>query len=212
MEQLQKEIRYAARRLARSPAFTIASVLTLALAIGANAAIFAVVERVVINPLPYPGSDRLIDVDHGADAFKLQSGMKMTSGMYFMYQERARSLQSIALYLSTDRTLVGDGEPERLRVTAATPSLGAVLRVAPAVGRWFTDDEGKPGGRAVAVLSHSLWTRRFGGNPGIVGRTIVLDGQSQEVIGVMPPAFAFPEFRTDVWVPEQLSVTMGFGL
>ena len=212
MDTLGQELHQAARRLWRSPAFTIASVLTLALAIGANAAIFAVVERVVINPLPYPESDRLIDVDHGSVAFKLQSGMRMTPGMYFMYQERARSLESIAIYLSSDRTLVGDGEPERLRVTATTPSLGAVLRVSPAAGRWFTDDEGKPGGRAVAVISHSLWTRRFGRNPDVVGQSIVLDGQPQEVIGVMPPAFAFPELRTDVWVPEPLSVTMGFGL
>lgn len=212
MDTLGQEIHQAARRLYRSPAFTIASVLTMALAIGANAAIFAVVERVVINPLPYPESDRLIQLDHGSVAFKVQSGMNMTSGMYFMYQDRARSLTSIAVYGSSDRTLVGDGEPERLRVTMTTPSLGAVLRVTPAAGRWFTDDEGKPGGRAVAVLSHSLWTRRFGGNPGVVGQTIMLDGQSREVIGVMPPAFAFPERRVDVWVPEQLSVTMGFGL
>jgi putative ABC transport system permease protein len=212
MDTLGQEIHQAARRLWRSPAFTLASVLTLALAIGANAAIFAVVERVIINPLPYPESDRLIDVDHGSVAFKVQSGMRMTSGMYFMYQERARSLTAIAIHASSDRTLVGDGEPERLRVTATTPSLAAVLRVTPVAGRWFTDDEGKPGGRAVAVLSYGLWSRRFGRNPAVVGQSILLNGQSREVIGVMPPAFAFPERRIDIWVPEQLSVTMGFGL
>jgi predicted permease len=211
MDTLGQEIHQAARRLWRSPAFTAASVLTLALAIGATTTIFAVVERVVINPLPYPESDRLIDLDHGAMALKAPSGVRLSPGMYWMYRDRARSIESVAIYATSDRTLVGDGEPERLRVAATTPSMTATLRVAPALGRWFTTEEGEPGGRPVAVLSHSLWTRRFNQDPAVVGRPIVLDGRAFEVVGIMPAGFAFPDVRTGIWTPEPLSVSMGFG-
>ena len=211
MDTLGQELRQAARRLLRSPAFTTTTVLTLALAIGANAAIFAVVERVVINPLPYPESDRLIELDHGSVTLKVLNGMGNTQGVYFIYKNRARSIESAAAYSNTARTLVGAGDPERMRVTTATPSLGAVLRVPPAIGRWFTEEEGAPGGAAVAVLSNSFWTRRFGGDPAVVGRSIVLDGTPMEVVGVMPAGFAFPEPTIDVWVPLQLNIADGFG-
>jgi predicted permease len=211
MDTLGQEIRQAARRLLRSPAFTAATVLTLALAIGANTAIFAVVERVVINPLPYPESNRLIELDHGSVTLKVLNGMGNTQGIYFIYKNRAQSIESAAAYSITARTLVGTGDPERLRVTNATPSLGAVLRVPPAIGRWFTEAEGAPGGAAVAVLSNALWTRRFGSDPAVVGRSIVLDGTAIEVVGVMPAGFAFPEPTIDVWVPLQLNIANGFG-
>ena len=113
-----KDVIFAARRLVRSPAFTLASVLTLALAIGANASIFAVVQRVVLNPLPYPDSDRLIDVDHGAQRLNLPSGMGMPRGLYYQYLNRAHTLDGVALYPTDDLTLTGDGDPERIRVDA----------------------------------------------------------------------------------------------
>jgi MacB-like periplasmic core domain len=160
-ERLSQEIRYATRRLLRSPAFTLVAVLTLALAIGANASIFAVVQRVVLNPLPYPDSDRLIELDHGALSLRFPSGMGLTLGLYYQYLDRSRTLDRIALYRTDDLTLTGDGEPERIRAVRATPSLSSVLRVPPALGRWFTEDEGAPGGRQVAVLSHGLWERRY---------------------------------------------------
>src|SRR5687768_8117086 len=157
MDTLGQEVQQAARRLWRSPAFTAATILTLALAIGANAAIFAVVERVVINPLPYPESDRLIDMDLGSVTLKVSSGMGMTPGLHFIFKNRSQSLESAAIFATGDRTLLGRGDPERILVTEATPSLGTVLRVPPALGRWFTEDEGRPGGPKVAVLSHGLW-------------------------------------------------------
>ena len=221
MDTLGQELHQAARRLLRSPAFTAASVLTLALAIGANTAIFAVVERVVINALPYPDSDRLIELDHGSVTLKVATGMANTPGIYFVYKNRARAIESAGLYSLTARTLLGDGDPERLRIMSTTPSMGAVLRVPPAIGRWFTEDEGVPGGAAVAVLSDGLWTRRFGRDPAIVGRSIVLDGKSIEIVGVMPASFAFPgvmpagfgspEAGIDAWVPMQLRAADGFG-
>ena len=212
MGTLLQDLRYAARRLRRSPAFTVATVLTLALAIGANAAIFAIVERVVINPLPYPDSDRLITLDHGSVVLKVASGMETTPGLYLIYKNRSRSLESAAIWGMGDRTLLGRGDPERLTTSHTTPSLAGVLGVQPALGRWFTEDEGRPGGPKAVVLSHGLWTRRFGRNPAVVGESIVLDGQPYEVIGVMPASFAFPFPRVEVWTTYQVDESMGFGL
>jgi predicted permease len=211
MDTLLQEVQQAARRLRRSPAFTSATVLTLGLAIGANAAIFAVVERVVISPLPYPESDRLIDMDLGSVTLKVSSGMGMTPGLYFIFKNRSQSLESAAIFATGDRTLLGRGDPERILVTEATPSLGTVLRVPPALGRWFTEDEGRPGGPKVAVLSHGLWMRRFGRNPAVVGESIQLNGESFQIVGVMPPGFAFPFPRVEAWTTYQVDASMGFG-
>jgi len=212
LESACKEIVFAARRLARSPAFTVAAVLTLALAIGANASIFAVVQRVVLNPLPYPDSDRLIDLNHGAQRLNLPSGMGMTRGLYYQYTERARTLDGVALYATSDVTLTGEGDPERIRVARVTTTLAPVMRVRPALGRWFSEEEGRPGAPSLAVLSHGLWLRRFGGDPGIVGRPVILAGAPAEVICVMPPSFAFPDPRVDVWLSEPVARAMGFGI
>ena len=212
VENIWKEAGFAARRLVRSPAFSAAAVLTLALAIGANAAIFAVVQRVLLNPLPYPDSDRLVDVDHGSQRLNLPSGLGITRGYYYQYLERSRTLDGIALYAAENATLTGDGEPERIRTTRATASLATVLRVGPAIGRWFSEDEGQPGGPQRVVLSHGLWIRRYGGDPGILGRTINLGGVSMDVIGVMPQGFAFPDPRVDAWTPQQITRSMGFGI
>src|SRR5438876_4445940 len=126
MEVMGQDIRTAARRLVRSPVFTLAAVLTLALAIGANASIFAVVQRVVLNPLPYPDSDRLIELDHGAQRLNLPSGLGMTRGFYYQYSERARTLDGVALYDTNDVTLTGRGDPERIRLARVTKTLAPV--------------------------------------------------------------------------------------
>jgi putative ABC transport system permease protein len=212
MDRISQELRHAARRLVRSPAFTLTAVATLALAIGANAAIFAIVQRVVLNPLPYPDSDRLIELDHGSVGLHIVSGMGNTPGLYLHYVERSRTLTAAAVYRSVDRTLSGEGEPERVRVTRATPSLASVLRVSPMVGRWFTEQEGTPGAAPVAVLSHALWARRYDRSPAVVGRPIALDGVPMAIVGVMPPTFAFPDRGVDVWIAEPLARAQGFGL
>jgi putative ABC transport system permease protein len=203
MDTILRETAHATRRLLGSPAFTMATVATLALAIGANVAVFTLVNRVVLNPLPFPDSDRLLDLDHAAPGVNASSGVAMTLGLYDHYREMARTLAAIALYTTGETTLTGRGEPERIRVTRTTQSLEAVLQVAPAVGRWFLDDEAAPGGPAVAVLSHGLWMRRYGGDRSIVGRPVVLDGTPTTVVGIMPSSFAFPEPQVQVWVPRQ---------
>src|SRR5712692_4531221 len=147
MDAFGREIRHATRRLVRSPAFTLAAVLTLALAIGANAAIFTVVYRVVLNPLPYPASDRLIALDYGLPTRNINAGVKyMSSQFYYQLADRARTLESVAVYNIWGATLTGlEGNPERIQISRATPSLASVLRVQPALGRWFTEQEGVPG-------------------------------------------------------------------
>ena len=206
-----KDVTLAARRLMRSPTFSVAALLTLALAIGANAAIFAVVRRVLLNPLPYPESDRLIELDHGAQGLRMASGIAMSPGLFFHYQDRARTLLGTAIYQTDEQTLTGEAQPERVRVSHVTTNLASVLRVWPAQGRWFSDAEGLPGARPVAVLSHGLWVRRYGADPNIVGRPLTLNGVPADVIGVMPASFAFPDARVEVLVPELLTRAMGFG-
>jgi putative ABC transport system permease protein len=204
MDVLAQEIRQAARRLVRTPLFTATAALTLALAIGANASLFTVVHRVVLNPLPYPESDRLISLDYGVPSRNIASGItSMAWQLYFQLVDQARTLEGVAVYSSIPMTLTGRGEPQQIVVTQATPSLARVLRISPAIGRWFTEAEGVTGAASVAVLSHGLWMRRFGGDRGIVGRSITLDGEPATIIGVMPAAFSFPDTRSELWTAAQ---------
>ncbi|HET9833644.1 MAG TPA: ABC transporter permease, partial [Vicinamibacterales bacterium] len=202
LENTVRELRHALTRLMRSPGFTGATVLSLALAIGANIAIFAVVERVVINPLPYPRSQRLVALDFGMPARNVPAGFNsMTVREYFYYAANSRTMESIAVSRTEDRTLTGGGAAERLRVARTTPSLATVLRVAPEAGSWLPQDRER-GPAPVAVLSHGLWIRRFGGDPSILGRSVTLNGVATTVVGVMPSSFAYPDARVDLWIPE----------
>lgn len=203
-ESTCKDVAFAARRLLRSPAFTLATVLTLALAIGANTAIFAVVHRVLLNPLPYPDSDRLVDLDFRMPSRNVPS-IKLTTRLYYQYLDRAHSFDGLALYRTDELTLSGHGVPERIRVSVTTPSLASVLQVTPASGRWFTEEEGLPGAAPVAVISHGFWTRRYGLDPSILGRVVMLDDVATTVIGVMPPSDSFPVPGIELWIPMRVT-------
>jgi predicted permease len=212
IDTVWQDLRVAVRSLRRSPGFAATAIVTLSLAIGANVAIFAIVERVVLNPLPYPDSDHLVALRHRVPRAGVPPFAAVAPGFYFHYADRARTLESVALYRSDERTLTGGGEPERIRVTSVTPSMASVLRVPPELGRWFDDDAGTPGTTPRAILSHGFWTRRFGGNPGAIGRSMTLDGVPTEIVGVMPASFAFPNPRVDVWLADRVSRAAGFGL
>jgi predicted permease len=207
IERAVRELRQAFERLRRSPAFTSAAVLSLALAIAANVSIFAVVERVVIHPLPYPQSQQLIMLDFAVPARNIASGFNsITTRQYFHYADNARTLDSLAVYRADDRTLTGQGSPERIRVLRTTPSLASVLRAAPMEGAWLPDG---PRGAlpAAAVLSYGFWVRRFGADRRMIGRSIALSGVTTTVVGIMPPSFTFPDPSIDAWINEPRGVT-----
>ena len=152
LDPIGRELRHAVRRLVRTPAFTLATILTLALAIAANVAMFAVVYRVVLNPLPYGDSARLVALDFGIPDRNIRSGVPMTLTLYYQYVDRARTLDGVAVYRSDERTLTGYGVPNRVRVSRTTSSMASVLCVTPNHGRWFNDAEGAPGSDVRARL------------------------------------------------------------
>ncbi len=206
-----RELRHACRRLARSPAFTTASVLTLSLGVGATTAVFSLVYSTVIRPLPYPESDRLVWLDHAAPGLGAERGLGMTDGLFVHYTEQVSSFERMAMWTDVEVTLA-DGEPERVRAVATTPSLFSALRVTPARGRVLTDADaggaaGASGAAGVVVISHGLWTRRFGAEPEAIGRQVRANGFPVEIVGVMPQGFEFPHPDIDMWAPLPLNAT-----
>ena len=203
MQNIAKDLKHAARRLLRSPAFSIAAVLTLGLGLAANTSIFTLVNRVILRPLPYPESDRLLWVDHVAPGIDLAGTPGLSQGLYDHYRTRIKSFSDLAIFRRDDWTLTGNGEPARIPGIVATASLRDALRTAPAYGRWFTEQEAQDNA-AVVVLGHGIWTSRFGSDAGIVGQTVQLDGRAREVIGVMPADFSFPNPAVQLYFPERL--------
>ncbi len=191
------------RRLVREPGFSAVAVLTLALALAAVVTVFTLVDAVLLRQLPYPESDHLVEVSHVAPGLKLDT-LDMSARLYLHYLARSRTLAGIALWSSADFTLTGDEEPVRVRGAVVSPSAFRLLRVKPALGRTFSEAEGRPGGAAVVILSHDLWQRRYGGEAGILGRPLHVNGKLREVVGVMPAGFDFPLPTTELWVPRVL--------
>jgi len=197
-------LRRLARRLRARPAFTAVAVLTLALGLGANTSIFTLVNGILIRPLPYPESERLVDLWHSAPGIGIDQ-FNQSYGSYSLYREHARSFEDVALYDDDVFNLTGEGPPERLTVARVSSSLFPVLRVEPALGRAFTEEDDRPGSeRRVVILGHGLWQRHFGGDPGVLGRDLRLDGEPWEVVGVMPPGFDFPQEGTELWIPHPI--------
>jgi putative ABC transport system permease protein len=205
MAEWGQGIGHAARRLARTPGFSAAAVVTLALAIGANAALFTLIERVVLSPLPYAEADRLLALDHAAPGLDIPAGLGMATGTYREYA-KLPSHESVAIYTRMSMTLSGAGSAERLNVLLVTPSLGDVLKLQPALGRWFTVAEGERDADGVVVLTHAFWRDRMALDRGVLSRTVDLDGRPFRIIGVMPEGFAFPDDRPQLVLPLQLDL------
>lgn len=201
MRDFVRELGGAAGRLKRARGFSGPAIVTLALGIGATVAVFSVVYSILINPLPYPNARRLVWLDHGALGLNVTRGLEMSDGIYLHYQRESRSLEELGLFMEVEANLTGSGPPERVQATLATPSLFRVLGTSPASGRALVDADAVGDRPLVVILSHGLWTRRYGSDPGIVGRSITLDGTAVEVVGVMPPRFAFPSSDTQLWIP-----------
>lgn len=189
MRFLPQDLRYAARKLAHSPGFSLVAILTLALGIGATAAIFTVVRAVILQPLPYDDPDRVVMV---WNQWKDEPKGRLSGPELFDYREAVPSLEKLAVYAIGEMNLTGDGEPERARGAVMTAEMFDVLGVEPVLGRPFGAEEDRPGGEDVILLGHGLWQRRFGGDPAVIGRTIQVNGSPNTVVGVMPEGFRLP--------------------
>jgi putative ABC transport system permease protein len=203
MESFIRDLRFGARMLMKNSGFTLIAALTLALGIGANTAIFSVVNAVLLRPLPYEEADRLVFLTERSPQ---NEDMTLSYPDFADWRAQNRVFEHIGVHNAGDYNLTGGGEPERLRAGRASADLFSALRVRAALGRLFTNEEDKPGAPHVVVLSHMLWQRRFGGNPNILNQSLTLNERSYTVVGVLPPDFRFEE-RNEIWVPVEANLS-----
>lgn len=199
MTGFTRELREALRLFGRSPGFVAAVVLPMALALGANTALFSVIRGVLLRPLPYAHPERLVRIRRVSPGNPGRGG-PLSALNYTEDLAATSSLQRKALWVAQEMSLAGDGPVEHIRAGVGTASLLPVLGLQPALGRWFSPDEEVQGQNHRIVLSHALWLRRFGGDPAALGRTLLVDGEPHVVVGVLPAGIELPEL-CDVWVP-----------
>src|SRR6185503_18367560 len=188
-----KDVRYAFRALARRPGFTAVAVITLALGIGANTAIFSVVYGVLLRPLDFPQPERLVALRE-ANALK-QPDAQIAPGNFLEWQRQNTVFSDLAAYRTVSYNLTGDGDPERLLSGRVTAGIFKTLGVQPILGREFSTEEDQPGREKVVIIGAGLWQRRFGSEPSVIGKTLKLSGENFTVIGVMPQYFRLPDQR-----------------
>jgi predicted permease len=196
MGNLVRDIRYALRQLNRSRTFATVAILTLALGIGANTAIFSVIDSILLEPLPFPQQDRLVQVKAGTDYYNYPKGWIRE------YQRRAQSFSSISGYsLNAEYNVTSAGSSSRAFGSTVSTNLFLTLGLRPALGRFFSEQEEETGQDRVVVLSDGFWRQQFAGDPNVIGRNILLDGVNRRIIGVAPAQTHFPDFETQFWVP-----------
>ena len=200
MESILADIRYGLRIMLKQPGFTLVAVITLALGIGANTAIFSLVNSILLRPLPFREPDRLVRMVQASPKLGLTS-WGVSQADFAAYREQNRSFESIAIYNTGATNLTGAGEPERLPIGTVTADFFKVFGVNPLLGRTFAVGEDVKGKNQVCVISHAFWQRRFGGDPNVVGRTLNLNNTPTQIVGVMPAEFKFPRYETDLWTP-----------
>jgi putative ABC transport system permease protein len=200
---LLQDIRYAARKLRASPGFAAVAVLTLALGIGANTAIFSVVNAAMLQRLPFQDPDRLVMVWETSPRTGTQNVANPFN--FLNWKDRNHSFERISALVGTGAGLTGDGEPEQIDRLYVTDDFFEILGVQPALGRWFTAQDHRSDAEDVVIVSFELWQRRYGGDPKILGRKIQLNQKPQTIVGVMPPGFRFPQTHADLWQPMGLT-------
>jgi putative ABC transport system permease protein len=196
MDSFRQDLRYALRRLLTAPAFTTVAVLTLALGIGANSAIFSVINAILLRPLPYPDADRLVGM------YQVWKGERavMAPANFLDLRRQTRTLEDAAAFDATEMTITGAGDPISVTGTEVSASFFNVLGVAPVIGRAFAPDENEPGRDKVVVLAHALWQQRFGGRKSAVGSIALIDGVPRTIVGVMPSGISYPP-EQQLWIP-----------
>jgi putative ABC transport system permease protein len=203
METLLKDIRYGVRGLLKRPGFTIIALITLALGIGANTAIFSVVNAVLLRPLQFRDPEQLVVVWEEASFAGFPTNTPAPAN-FVDWKNQNQSFADMAAASSDSFNLTGDGEPERIQANSVNANFFQLFGVQPLIGRGFLPEEDRPGGNKVAVLSYSLWQSRYGGDRGVINREILLNGQKHTVVGVMPAGFQFLENDVRLWVPLAL--------
>jgi len=198
-----QDLKQAARRLLRSPGFTSAVVLTLALGVGAATAVFTIVDAILVDPLPFDEPDRLVAIWHEAPGLDLGE-IRSAAALQFAYRDRNRVFEDVAHWSGREVAVTGAADPEQVMAVRMTAGLLPLLGVEPRLGRRFTERDDAPGAPLTVLLAEGYWQRRFAGEPTLLGRTIVVDGQVREVIGVLPSRFSLPGVEPQLYLPMQL--------
>ena len=199
MGYLLQDVRYGIRMLAKSPGFAVVAVLTLALGIGANTAIFSVVQNVLLRPLPYDHSENLVQV---SNTYPGWGQLPMSPGDFADFRWQAREFSELAAYVQVAQgfNMTGEGGPERLQAAFATSNFFPMLGIRPIAGRTFAPEEDKPASAPAVMISHRLWQTHFGSDPAVIGRTLKLDGEGYTLAGVLPADFHLVPWA-DLWLP-----------
>ncbi len=204
MEGLLQDARHAVRIIRTKPGFSAAVLLSLALGIGANTAIFSVLNAVLIRPLPYPGSDALVGVfNRLVIQGQVFEDVELSPGMYAACKENAKAFESFGVWTSGAATVTGMGDPEQLVIATATQGVLPTLGVPAYIGRWFSSEDDTPGSPQTVILSYAYWQREFGGHREVLGRTMVIDFVPHQVIGVMPRNFRLVNLSPDIILPQR---------
>jgi predicted permease len=209
MKTFAKQLQYVVRQLARYPVFTTVSVVTLAVGIGANTAIFSVVNGVLLKPLPFEEPERLVGVWHTAPGLGFDE-VNQSPALYFTYRDEGETFEDTGMWDWTTITITGLDEPERINAMLVTDGTLPILRAQPMLGRTFSAEDDLPGKPETVILSYAYWQRRFGGDRGVLGQTLQVDGRPREIIGVMPETFYFLRYRPEVFLPFQFDRTKVF--
>jgi putative ABC transport system permease protein len=199
-------LKHVLRRLVRTPGFTIIALLTLALGIGATTAIFSVVNGVLLKPLPYPDADALVGVWHVAPGIPAGGGfdrVNCSPTMYFTYHEQNQTFQDFGLWSGGGASITGVGDPEQVQALFLTFGTLNAIGVQPVLGRWFSEADTQPDAAGTMMLTHGYWHRRFGGDTGVIGRSVTVDGRPRTIIGVMPEGYRFLSSAAEVFLPHQ---------
>jgi predicted permease len=219
IENFLADVRYGLRMLQRNPVFTAVGLLTIAIGIGANAAVFSVVNSVLLKPLNYPKPQELVALHQiapgAAGLADFRNGLLLSPSMYFTYAEQNRTFQALGVWIPDTANVTGLAEPEQVRAVNVSDGVLQTLAVPPTLGRWFSQADQIPNGPERVMLSYGYWQRRFGGNPAVVGRNVLVDSRSREIIGVMPQGFRFLDADFDLIVPLAFDrgklILAGFG-
>jgi predicted permease len=219
IENLVADVRYGLRMLGRNPVFTVVGLLTIAIGIGANAAVFSVVNSVLLKPLNYPKSEELVSLHQiapGAPGLAdFENGLFLSPSMYFTYAEQNRTFQTLGVWVPGTANVTGLAEPEQVRTVEVSDGVLETLGVPPTVGRWLAHADQIPRGPQHVMLSYGYWQRRFGGDRAAVGRNVLVDSRPREIVGVMPQGFRFVDTDFDVILPLEFDrgklILAGFG-